>query len=105
MKESDTWETRRQKLINFLVNQKATLDLRQIMRELEYSNKRALLNDIMSISKTLRNKGKDLIIDPPSCIACGFIFQVKAINLKIPSKCPKCKQQRISWPSIKVKDI
>ena len=105
MKESDTWETKRQKLINFLVNQNATLDLRQIMKELEYPSKRALLNDTMSISKTLRNKGKHLIILPPSCIACGFVFQIKETNLKIPSKCPKCKQQRISWPSIKVKDI
>ena len=98
MKESDTWETRRQKLINFLEIQKATLDLRQIMRELEYSNKRALLNDIMSILKTLRNKGKDLIIDPPSCIACGFIFQVKVINLKIPSKCQNVNNKGLVGP-------
>ena len=105
MKESDTWETKRQKLINFLVNQNATLDLRQIMKELEYPSKRALLNDTMSISKTLRNKGKHLIILPPSCIACGFVFQIKKTNLKIPSKCPKFKQQMISCTSIKVKDI
>ena len=105
MKDSDTWETKRQKLISFLVIQNDTLDLRQIMREMEYSSKRALLNDIMSISKTLGNMGKYLIFDPPSCIACGFVFQIKGTNLKIPSKCPKCKQQRISWPLIKVKDI
>ena len=105
MKDLDTWETRRQNLISFLEIQNLTLDLREIMREMEYSNKKELINDIMSISKTLRNKGKYLIIEPPSCIGCAFVFQIKGTNLKIPSKCPKCKQQRISWPSIKVKDI
>ncbi|MFX1394928.1 MAG: transcriptional regulator [Promethearchaeota archaeon] len=105
MRDLDTWETRRQKLINFLEIQKLTLDLREIMREMDYSSKKELLNDIISVSKTLRNKGKSLIIEPPSCIVCGFEFQIKRTNLKIPSKCPKCKQQRINWPSIKVKDI
>jgi len=102
MSNSDTWETRRQKLIKFLTIHKSTIDLKSILRELEYSNKRALIEDIMSITKTLKSKGIMLTVEPPSCIACGYIFQQTINHLKIPSKCPKCKQQRINWPSIKI---
>jgi len=79
------------------------IDLRSVMRELEYSSKKILINDIISIAKTLKNKGLQLTISPPSCKACGYVFRHKKTVLKIPSKCPKCREQRIEWPSIKVK--
>ena len=103
MNESNTWETRRQKLIRILTDQKATLDLKSILKELEYSSKKALLNDIKHISKTLKNDGKVIKIQPPYCIACGFVFKQNIKTLKIPSKCPKCREQRISWPMIEIK--
>ena len=104
MEESDidTWETRRQKLIKLLVDEELVLDMRSILKEFEYSSKNTLINDIQSITKTLKNEGKAVVVNPPSCIACGFKFQIKRGQLKIPSKCPKCRQQRIDWPSIKV---
>ncbi len=98
----DTWETRRQRLIKLLVDENLKLDLRSILKELEYSSKKSLINDVQSITKTLKNEGKTVIVSPPSRIACGFKFQIKRGQLKIPSKCPKCRQQRIDWPSIKV---
>jgi len=104
MEESDidTWETRRQKLIKLLVEEKLILDLRSILKELEYTSKKSLINDVQSIAKTIKNSGRTLIVSPPSCIACGFKFQIKRGQLKIPSKCPKCRQQRIDWPTIRV---
>ena len=102
MEESNTWDTRRQKLIKLLTVQKAIIDLRSIMREMEYPNKKALVNDVQSIAKTLKNEGQTLVVKPPSCMACGYTFHVKKEMFKIPSKCPKCREQRINWPSIKV---
>ena len=84
--------------------QNITLDLKSILKELEYSNKRVLLDDVKHISKTLRNEGKKIKIHPPYCMACGFVFKQNIKTLKIPSKCPKCKEQRISWPSIEIKN-
>lgn len=104
MNDSNTWETRRQRLIRLLTVQKFEIDLKLIMKEMEYSHKRVLINDIISISKTLKNEGKYLVINPPSCAACGYIFQSKLTSLKIPSKCPKCREQRIYWPTIRMKD-
>ncbi len=103
MEDSNIWLTRRQKIIKLLKEYSFSIDLKSIMRELEYSSKRMLINDIMSITKTLNNEGLQLVISPPSCKACGYVFKHKKTLLKIPSKCPKCREQRIEWPSIRVK--
>ena len=104
MLEENEWETRRQKLIKFLKEYDAIHDLRTLMREMEYPNKKVLINDIESITKTLKNDRIILQIQPASCIGCGFVFRRKPKDaFKIPSKCPKCKQQRIEWPSLKIK--
>ena len=92
---SNTWQTRRQKLMDLFKNNRISTDLRSLMREFEYPNKRILINDVMSITKTLKNKGLLLSISPPSCKVCGYVFQHKKTTLKIPSKCPKCREQRI----------
>ena len=103
MNDINTWETRRQKLIRMLTIQEVTVDLRFVLSALEYPNKNSLLRDVNSIVKTLKSKGITLVFSPPNCIACGYVFQHKSKELKIPSKCPKCKQQRIDWPLIKKK--
>ena len=104
--DSGIWETKRQKLIKILKTEvSGWLDLKPLINELEYNNKKTLIHDIESISKTLRSEGIQLLIKSASCIACGFVFGLKRGALKIPSKCPKCKQQRINWPSISLKNI
>lgn len=80
-------------------------DLKSLLRELEYSGKKRLITDIKHIAKTLRNEGLQILVHPASCRACGYIFNQKAYRLKIPSKCPKCKEERIKWESIKVEEI
>ena len=100
--ETSTWETRRQKLIKMLKDEKFTIDLRMILRELEYPNKHALINDVSSIIKTLNRQNIKVKIVPPSCIACGFEFKLKKDMIKIPSKCPKCREQRIDWPMLSI---
>ena len=102
MDNSEIWKTKRQKLIKTLKTNRFSIDLRNIMKEFEYPNKKSLIKDITSISKSLKNDNLRLIVSPPSCIACGYVFRLKKNVLKIPSKCPKCKEQRIEWPSIKL---
>ena len=99
----NTWETRRQKLIEYLSIPNISLDLKTIMKELEYPNKHVLIDDIASIAKTLKAKGLKLIVLHPSCIGCGYIFRQNKDSFKIPSKCPKCREERIKWPSIAIK--
>ena len=103
MEANEDWETRREKLIKMLTVDNEILDLHSILKELEYPNKKVLINDIKSISKSLKSKGLILKFSPPSCIACGYVFRLKRNEYKIPSKCPKCKKERIDWPFIKIK--
>ena len=72
------------------------------MGELEYESKYSLIEDIQSIAKSVRNEGKVLLVEPPRCYACGYEFEIHEGKMKIPSKCPECKEQRISWPRIKL---
>ena len=51
MDDSNTWQTRRQKLTKLLKEHSFSVDLRSVMRELEYSSKKTLINDIISITK------------------------------------------------------
>ncbi|TFG27859.1 MAG: transcriptional regulator [Promethearchaeota archaeon] len=102
MDDSVIWETKRERLIRILKDNQVSIDLRSIMKEFEYPSKKSLIRDITSIAKTLKNDDLRLIISPPLCNACGYVFRLKKDALKIPSKCPKCKQQRIEWPSIRL---
>ena len=102
MENSELWDTKRQKLIKTLKNSNVYIDLRSLMREFEYTSKKNLIRDIISIMKTLRNEYSQLTILPPSCNSCSYVFKLKKNDLKIPSKCPRCKKQRINWPQIKI---
>ncbi len=93
-------ETRRQRILRWLEDTGAALDLKAFFKEFEYTNKKHLLDDIERIAGALRREGRELLIQPPSCIACGFVFFPRDKHLLIPSKCPKCHAERIKWPSI-----
>ena len=93
------WETRRQKIMGMLELWEV-VDLTHLMAELRYSKKESLIEDVKSLAKSLSAEGKVLLVEPPSCVNCGFVFDIGDRGFRIPSKCPRCKQQRISWPRI-----
>ncbi len=80
MNESDACEAYCQRLIKFFINQKSAIDLRGIFKEMEYPNRRALIDDITSINKTMKNQGIRLIIYPSTCIASRYFLNKKAIS-------------------------
>ncbi|MBY8981765.1 MAG: transcriptional regulator [Candidatus Lokiarchaeota archaeon] len=104
MNDFENWKTRREKLLERLENMKEIQDLRSIMREMEYPNKKVLISDIAHVAKSLGKEGKQILVLPSSCGLCGYIFNQKGFELKIPSKCPKCKGERINWPSLKIEE-
>ncbi len=103
MSEINKWKTRRQRLLSILEDTVEINDLKALMTQMEYPNKKSLINDIAHIAKTIISEGRQIFVLPASCSACGYIFRQKGFELKIPSKCPKCKEQRIDWPSLKIK--
>lgn len=58
------------------------------------------LDDLRHIHKSLRRAKTHLMMVPPRCVACGFVFDAE--EPKAPSKCPKCKSDRLVDPIFKV---
>ena len=53
------------------------------------------------LEKSLRARGERLVVDPASCIACGYAF-VRRARLTRPGSCPKCGSTRIDPPAFRV---
>ena len=53
------------------------------------------------LEKSLRAKGQKLLVEPASCIACGFVFDNRA-KLSKPGLCPECGSTRIDPPSFAI---
>lgn len=75
------------------------LDVHQIALALgiERSDAQSLYEDLEHIAKSLRGKGRVLLMIPPTCKSCGYVFRDLS-KPKRPSKCPKCRSERITNP-------
>src|SRR5438477_6020985 len=49
----------------------------------------------------LRDRGERLVIEPASCIACGYAF-VRRARLTRPGSCPDCGSTRIDPPAFRI---
>jgi transcriptional regulator len=47
------------------------------------------------LTRSLRQTGDRLEVEPSRCLACGFTFKDRA-RLSRPSRCPRCKGERLS---------
>ncbi|WP_297464924.1 transcriptional regulator [Thermococcus sp.] len=61
--------------------------------------KKVILEDLKAIQKTLRREGKVLLIKPAECRKCGFLFPPE---IKVPSRCPRCKSEWIEEPRFRI---
>lgn len=52
--------------------------------------------DLLHIGKSIYPK-QELKMEAPVCKSCGFLFKERT-KLRPPSKCPKCKREKISEP-------
>lgn len=59
---------------------------------------KTITEDLKHVAKS--KKGKFKII-PAICKDCGFVFREK---IGKPSKCPKCRGERISWPKFRIEN-
>ncbi|WP_287589139.1 hypothetical protein [Candidatus Borrarchaeum sp.] len=91
--------TRREKIQRILQDGIFTT-IEDLCMELEIYDKKLLVNDLQHIERSLKRLPQKLIMKPARCQVCGFTFDKKRI--KYPSKCPKCKGQRILSPQFKI---
>jgi predicted Zn-ribbon and HTH transcriptional regulator len=55
------------------------------------------------LERSLRARGERLVIQPASCIACGFAF-VRRARLTRPGSCPDCRSTRIDPPTFRIEE-
>lgn len=92
----DRLTTVRQALANVLRDQQCTA------RDLSYAvsiPEREVGDHLEHLERSLAASGERLVIEPPACIACGFTFEAKASR---PSRCPRCKSERIRPPEFSI---
>jgi predicted Zn-ribbon and HTH transcriptional regulator len=53
------------------------------------------------LDKSLRGRGERLVVEPASCIACGFAFARRS-RLTRPGSCPECGSTRIDPPAFRI---
>ncbi|ASJ01707.1 transcriptional regulator [Thermococcus gorgonarius] len=92
--------TRRQRIISLL--EERDYSPSELARLLDLRGKgatKAVLEDLKAIQRILKREGKVLLIKPAECKNCGFVFKPE---IKIPTKCPRCKSEWIEEPRFKI---
>ncbi len=72
----------------------------QLSRLLHASEKEVISN-LPHVAKSTAQHGK-FVLTPPQCQDCGFAF-TRRTRFTIPSKCPRCRGERIRPPEFLVK--
>ncbi len=96
-------ETVREKILKLLMETRRPLTAREIAEIVGLDPQRGeaeVYEHLKHIAKTLRRRhgGKAVLyMIPPRCRNCGYVF-TDLKEPKRPSKCPRCKSQRIEPP-------
>lgn len=62
---------------------------------------RDVADHLRHLERSLTHGGEQLHTSAPHCIKCGFEFTQRERHSR-PSRCPRCKSERISPPSFKI---
>jgi len=62
---------------------------------------REVAEHLRHLEQSLVHHGEQLHTSAPHCIKCGFEFTQRDRHSR-PSRCPRCKSERISAPSFKI---
>ncbi|BAD85093.1 hypothetical protein, conserved [Thermococcus kodakarensis KOD1] len=92
--------TRRERIISLL--EERDYSPSELARALDLHGKgsvKIILEDLKAIQKILKRDGKVLLIKPAECRNCGFVFKPE---IKVPSRCPRCKSEWIEEPRFKI---
>ena len=102
MSPGEAWQTRRQELADLLALREYGFD--ELRRELGVSV-RLLEDDLRHLERSLRRGPRRLVVVPPRCNACGFVFgKRQPKRFHTPSRCPQCRAERVEAARLRVED-
>ena len=92
-------ETIRRQIIEHLKD--GEFSARQLSGDLGVQEKE-IYDHLEHIRRTMHRGDQMLVMIPPECRKCGFIF-VKLERFRRPGKCPRCKEESVHEPLFTVK--
>lgn len=63
---------------------------------------REVYTHLSHLERSLNSRNQQMTITPAKCTACGFTFDKRGL-FKKPSRCPDCRNERISPPLYAIK--
>ena len=91
-------ETIRQQMIALLINR--DMDARELSQTIGIRQKE-VYEHLPHIALSVVRQGKKLIIQPVSCLACGYVFKDRK-RFTRPSRCPRCKKSHLEEPKYRI---
>ena len=73
------------------------------LSQLVHQSEKEVRDHLEHLRLSLRQQEKNLIIDPPVCRKCGFVFEQRS-RLAKPGKCPTCRHTGIEPPFFSIVD-
>jgi predicted Zn-ribbon and HTH transcriptional regulator len=90
--------TRRQQIAQLLVQ--GPWGFHELRRELELTVQQ-LEDDLRHLARSARHGPARLQVEPARCSGCGFEFgDPKRRHFHPPSRCPRCRSERITGPRL-----
>jgi len=92
-------ETMRKEIIKLLSEVDEPLSAREIAQDLGLGARdvKSVYNHLDHVAKSVKSNGKRLLMVPPRCKECGYVFNDMK-KARQPHRCPKCKSERIEPP-------
>ena len=90
--------TRREEIARILEETEVPLTAEELCQELDIRSRSIVYEDIEHIRKSLKRRGKVLLVRPAVCGKCQFEFSARKTP-KAPSRCPKCRSEWILAPA------
>lgn len=102
-------ETLRKRVLKILEERDEPVTVNDIMRELglKPSYRKLVYESISHLAKSIRRMSKGrkvLVMRSPYCLNCGYVFK-NLKRVRKPSKCPRCKSERIMPPAFLIMEI
>lgn len=79
--------------------EKGPMTARDLSKAIRISEKEAIAH-MDHVAKSL-HRPKRLIIEPPVCNKCGFVFKDRR-RFSSPSRCPECRHEGIQPPAFRI---
>jgi predicted Zn-ribbon and HTH transcriptional regulator len=78
----------------------APLSARELSERLGVSE-REIGPHMQHLARSVRARGERLVLEPPRCLGCGFVFEDRGRPTK-PGRCPDCRATRIAPPRFSI---